>query len=166
MLREQIVRPVSDCHQLGLMGCCLSGATLPRSLLQAKQIVRATCAPRIANRSCRCGVFSSQDKQYACGTTMSAVRFGFLIMRAPANTILFRTPVGKRQRAGSAIFGTKLYRISLRGRAAIDPAGQACSLPGVMKQRLGRAGYGGKRPPGITPSGAGQHQGHGCRIPS
>jgi len=127
MLCEQMVRPVSDCPQLGLMGC-LSGATLPRSLLQAKQIVRATCAPRTANRSCRCGVFSSQDKQYACGTTVSAVRFGFLIMRAPADTILFRTPAGKRQRAGSAIFGTKLYRISCTASLPPIPPGKPCDL--------------------------------------
>lgn len=98
---------------------------------------------------------------------MSAVGFGFLIMRAPTHTILFRTQVGKRQRAGSAIFGTKLYRISLRGLAAANPARQCLAMyRGRSSSDFAEpltAGASG--PPGITPSGPAA-QGHGCRMPS
>lgn len=161
-----MLAPVSDCRQLGLIGS-LSGVTPPRSLLQAKQIVRATCAPRIANRSCRCGVFSSQDKQYACGTTMSAVRFGFLIMRAPADTIVFRSPVSKRQRAESAMFGTQVYRISCA--AALPPTLPRNALRMCRRRRrkdLAEQRAAASGPSGITRPGAGRRQGHGCRIPS
>lgn len=69
--------------------------------------------------------------------------------KSPRGTILFRTPVGKRKRTGSAIFGTELYRISLREpRCRRSRQARPCDVPGEKQQRLSRAGDGGKRAPG------------------